>query len=70
MRVSVRLEAIGSSLEEVAEDARRRWAAFVGNPDAKLPISSEMSIETYEDSIGLTMYKATVLALTKVENNE
>ena len=70
MRVSVRLEAIGSSLEEVAEDARRRWAAFVGNPDAKLPISSEMSIETYEDSIGLTMYNATVHALTKVENNE
>lgn len=70
MRISVRLEAIGSSLEEVTEDARKRWAAFVGNPDAKLPISSEMTIETYEDSIGLVMYKATVYALTKVDTDE
>ena len=67
MRISVRLEATGASLEEVTEDARLQWAKFVGNPDAKLPISSEMNIEVVQISTGGHMYKATVHTLTKVD---
>jgi hypothetical protein len=70
MRVSVKFQAFGNTLEDMTEDARKRWAEFVNNAEAKLPASSELSVETGTDKSGNTIYTATVYALTKVDTDE
>jgi hypothetical protein len=70
MRVSVKFQAFGSTLEEMTEDARKRWAEFVNDPEAELPASSELSAEAASHASNNSTYVATVYVLTKVDTDE
>lgn len=65
MKVSVKFEVLGSTLDELRSNAAVCWKEFTKNADAELPYDTEMQVEPHAASD----YKATVYARAKVEDN-
>lgn len=65
MKVSVKFEVLGSTLDELRRNAAACWKEFNKNDDAELPHDTEMQVEPHAASD----YKATVYARTKIEDN-
>ena len=65
MKVSVKFEVLGSTLDELHKQAAVCWKEFTKNDNAELPYDTEMQVEPHAASD----YKATVYARAKVEDN-
>lgn len=64
MKVSVKFEVLGSTLDELHNKAAVCWKEFTKNDNAELPYDTEMQVEPHAASD----YKATVYARAKVED--
>ena len=63
MRVSIELEAFGSTLSQIMNDASAQWRAFTEDPDTELPQDTELHIECH----AANDYAAKVFIRMKVE---
>lgn len=63
MRVSIELEAFGSTLSQIMSDASAQWRTFIEDPDTELPQDTELHIERH----AANDYAAKVFIRMKVE---